>query len=265
MLSLGVGLWPQLRPTSYNWSQWFSAGQQGYVLLPGRRETLFQDEAGTTPVTAAGQTVGRILDVSGRANHFTQATSGARPAYQVDGTNRGHMLFDGVNDFMSSQVITPGSDKVCVVLGLRKLRDSLASIVLEASPNLNSNAGSFSVSAPTANGATNYSFASRGSASSGVNSSASFPSPITNVVTGLGDISGDSVILRINGTQVGSNILDQGTGNYLANQHFMGMRAGTSLPFNGRIYAAFVRYGALPSAGELAQIEAAINAETGAY
>jgi hypothetical protein len=40
---------------------------------------LFQDSAGTIPVTAVEQPVGLMLDLSGRGNHATQATSAARP------------------------------------------------------------------------------------------------------------------------------------------------------------------------------------------
>jgi hypothetical protein len=40
---------------------------------------MFQDSAGTTPVTAVEQPVGLMLDKSGRGNHATQATSTKRP------------------------------------------------------------------------------------------------------------------------------------------------------------------------------------------
>lgn len=40
---------------------------------------MYQDSAGTTPVTGIEQPVGRILDRSGRGNHATQSTSSARP------------------------------------------------------------------------------------------------------------------------------------------------------------------------------------------
>lgn len=40
---------------------------------------LFQDSAGTTPVTAVEQPVGRMLDKSGRGNHAFQSTSASRP------------------------------------------------------------------------------------------------------------------------------------------------------------------------------------------
>lgn len=41
--------------------------------------TLFQDSAGTTPVTTVEQPVGRILDKSGNGRHFIQATPASRP------------------------------------------------------------------------------------------------------------------------------------------------------------------------------------------
>jgi hypothetical protein len=57
----------------------FAAGEQGVWYDPSDMSTLFQDAAGTTPVTAVEQPVGRMLDKSGRGNHATQATSAARP------------------------------------------------------------------------------------------------------------------------------------------------------------------------------------------
>jgi hypothetical protein len=57
----------------------FASGEQGVWYDPSDFSTLFQDSAGTTPVTAVEQPVGRMLDLSGRGNHATQATSAARP------------------------------------------------------------------------------------------------------------------------------------------------------------------------------------------
>lgn len=57
----------------------FVNGEQGAWYDPSDMSTLSQDEAGTVPVTAAGQPVGRILDISGRGNHATQATAASRP------------------------------------------------------------------------------------------------------------------------------------------------------------------------------------------
>jgi len=57
----------------------FSASEPGAWYDPSDLSTLFQDSAGTTPVTAVEQPVGRILDKSGRGNHATQSTTTKRP------------------------------------------------------------------------------------------------------------------------------------------------------------------------------------------
>ena len=59
----------------------FSASEPGAWYDPSDMSTLFQDSAGTVPVTAVEQLVGRILDKSGRGNHATQATTPKRPIY----------------------------------------------------------------------------------------------------------------------------------------------------------------------------------------
>ena len=79
----------------------FASSEQGVWYGPSDIDTLFQDSAGTTPVTASGQPVGRMLDKSGNANHAVQATAAARPTYQTDGVL--HWLeFDGVDDTMAA-------------------------------------------------------------------------------------------------------------------------------------------------------------------
>lgn len=57
----------------------FSGSEPGAWYDPSDLSTLFQDAAGTTPVTAVEQPVGRMLDKSGRGNHATQATTTKRP------------------------------------------------------------------------------------------------------------------------------------------------------------------------------------------
>ena len=61
----------------------FASGQQGAWFDPSDLATLFQDSAGTTPVTSSGDPVGRMNDKSGRGNNSTQATAIARPVYQA--------------------------------------------------------------------------------------------------------------------------------------------------------------------------------------
>ena len=48
--------------------------------------TLYQDAAGTTPVTADGEPVGRVDDLSGNGFHIIQSTPGDRPIYKTNGS-----------------------------------------------------------------------------------------------------------------------------------------------------------------------------------
>jgi hypothetical protein len=80
----------------------FASGEQGAWYDPSDFSTLFQDTAGTVPVTAVGQSVARINDKSGRGNHATQATTAARPLLEQDAGGRYYLKGDGVDDFMST-------------------------------------------------------------------------------------------------------------------------------------------------------------------
>ena len=51
----------------------------GLLFDIGDMSTLYQDAAGTTPVTAVEQPVGKILDKSGNGNHATQSITASRP------------------------------------------------------------------------------------------------------------------------------------------------------------------------------------------
>jgi hypothetical protein len=61
----------------------FFAGEQGAWYDPSDFSTMFQDTAGSTPVTAVEQPVGRINDKSGRGNNATQGTAAARPTLRA--------------------------------------------------------------------------------------------------------------------------------------------------------------------------------------
>ena len=78
----------------------FAGGTEGAWFDPSDLSTLFQDSAGTTPVTASGQPVGKMLDKSGNGNHATQAVSASRPIY-TEGSGLAWLAFDGVDDLMA--------------------------------------------------------------------------------------------------------------------------------------------------------------------
>jgi hypothetical protein len=62
----------------------FAGGVRGFAFTPWDVTTLFQDSAGTTPVTADGDPVGLMRDVSGNGNHAT-STGTKRPLYKTSG------------------------------------------------------------------------------------------------------------------------------------------------------------------------------------
>jgi len=89
----------------------FASGEQGGWYDPSDFSTMFQDTAGTVPVTAVGQAVARINDKSGRGNHLTQSVLAARPLLQQDANGNYYLDFDGVDDVLfgtaSDQLIGP--------------------------------------------------------------------------------------------------------------------------------------------------------------
>lgn len=75
--------------------------------------TLWQDTAGTSAVTADGQSVARINDKSGNGLHMTQAVASRRPVYRTSGGL--HWLeFDGADDFLvtTSAAALPATHEV---------------------------------------------------------------------------------------------------------------------------------------------------------
>ena len=76
------------------------ASNNGLIYNIQDLSTLFQDAAGTIPVTAAGQPVGKILDISGNGNHATQPITAARPTLvQINGLHA--LSFDGIDDYLN--------------------------------------------------------------------------------------------------------------------------------------------------------------------
>jgi hypothetical protein len=204
-----------------------------------------------------------IDNISVRAlpgNHATQSTSGSRPTYQVDAFGKPYLSFDGIDDFMITPTITPGTDKVQVFAGVRKLSDAAAGTVVE----MNGAGGVLNglmLRAP--GGASNdYVLFSGGSTAVSVTASG-FVAPVTNVATGIGDIAAPSVTLRINGVQAATSASTQGTGNYGNYPLYIGRRAGTSLPFNGQIYGLIVRFGANLDSATITRNEKWMGIKTG--
>lgn len=198
-------------------------------------------------------------------NHANQATAAARPIYQVDGNGKAYLSFDGIDDFLVSKVITPGSDKVQAFAGLRKLFDASAGAAFEFSNNGAQSRVSLGV--PYLASSTARYFAVFGG-SSLVAASTSLPmydAPQTAVITLLGDIPADRAALYVNSTLVSSVTGDQGLGGYVANNLYIGRRGGSTLPFNGRIYGLILRFGSNLSPYQIRAAENYTNQKSKAW
>ena len=240
----------------------FASAEKGGWWDPSDFSTMFQDTAGTTPVTATGQSVARINDKSGNAKHLLQSTAGSRPTLQQDGAGKYYLDFDGTADFMSvTAVDLSGTDAATAIAGVRKSSDAAAGIIFEHSASSTVTSGTIAMFAPL----TGASFAFRHKGSGGADASAGGnPAPMLAVVSGSGDISGDLNQIRVNGGLAGQNTIDQGTGNLTSQTFYVGARAGTSLFFAGRLYGLIVRAATTTNA-TLATAEAWMNEKTGAY
>ena len=99
----------QHRPYVFKPEDLFFLGEQGAFYIPrpvvNGAQSLFQDSAGTVPVTADGDPVGRMLDQSGNGNSAAQSTSAARPTYN---TSPDRLLLDKVDDALIITVPTGG-------------------------------------------------------------------------------------------------------------------------------------------------------------
>jgi hypothetical protein len=245
----------------------FTQSEPGIWYDPADITTLFQDSTGLIPVTTAGQSVGKIVDKSGRGNHATQAIALRRPTYQIDSSGKPYLLFDGVDDNMVTSIVTPATDKVQAFAGVRKLSDAAVGTIVELSTNISSNNGAFVLFASFNGGSAtpSYLLQSKGTVRSSSATPLSYPAPITNVLASFGDIAGDTATVRVDGVPVITSATDQGTGNYLAYPIYIGARGGSSLFFNGRLYSLIVRFGANLATNQITSAENWVNGKTGAY
>jgi hypothetical protein len=106
----------------------------------------------------------------------------------------------------------------------------------------------------------NYTWASRGTADVVITGAAT--APVTNTVTGIGDIGTPVATLRINGTQVANDASSQGTGNFGTYPLYIGARNNASLFLNGHIHSLIIA-GSAVSAGNISATEQWVAGKTG--
>lgn len=241
----------------------FAASEKGVWYDPGDLATLFQDAAGTTPVTAAGQPVGKMLDKSGNNAHASQSTAGKRPIWRVDQYGYGYLEFDGVDDFMSTSAINLTSTaRVTASVGL--LVDpakATAGTAICTGGDPNAVNGTFLIGAPSSTA--DHSFYLRGTTTI----KATMPNAVVgdDILTGVFDIGQATkeleLIPRLSGT-VSTSITwtgtNAGTGNFGNQPLYIGSLGGTGVFFQGHIYGVVVR-GATSTSTQITQTEDWIN------
>jgi hypothetical protein len=171
-----------------------------------------------------------------------------------------YLKFDGTDDSLATASIDfSATDKMSVFAGVRKLSDAATGMVMEMGT------GNPYVTAPE----TSVNYGVRVGSFVGYNP-ATFTAPITNVISiGMdraATTNATAAAVRIN-TAI-NTASPSGTppvgGNYSNAPMYIGRRAGTSLPFNGRLYSLIVR-GAQSTDAQIASTETWVNGKTKAY
>lgn len=226
----------------------FAGGEKGVWFDGSDTTSMFQDVAGTIPVTAVGQSVAKWLDKSGNGFHATQSAAASRPTYQVDPDGKGHLLFDATNDQLATLPINfSGTAQMYVGMGINVVVSASAAVAMELGADVNSVNGSFLIGAPGAT--TDHSIYLRGSDT--IRAAINNISDGDDLITGILDISQATkeaeLIPRLNKTLITSpNITwslsaNAGTGSFGTLPLFIGARSGLANPFGGKIYQIVVR------------------------
>ncbi len=237
--------------SSFSPASLFASGEQGAWYDPSDLTTMFQDRAGTTPVTADGQTVGLILDKSGRGNNAIAPNDSARPLYKTSGGL--HWLqFDGVDDGL----LTASIDKSAWAGGIAVVGHLSVSGVGGVLKGMD---GEFQANhTPFSNNSWYVAFGgnARLDAIATLNYSTKY---VTTRVR-----NSTNTIARVNGSQVwtASSTLDFGGTSVIAVGQ--GHISGSPSFLAGNIYSVIIR-AAASTTQEITDTETWVNGKTGAY
>lgn len=252
-------------------SDLFTASEKGVWYDPGDITTLFQDVAGTIPVTASGQTVALMKDKSGNNAHATQSDATKRPTFYIyPNTEYGYLQFNGTNNFMVTGAINfTATATITATAGFQVVPPTGVTgprILVELGPDTSAaNAGTFYMTGPGTS--SDHSIGLRGS--TWAYASFANVNPKDDILTAQLNIGAATkeleLIPRLNGVvKSGVDITwggaaNAGTGNFGNYALYIGARSGTSLFFEGNLYGMIIR-GATSTAPQVTATEAWVTA-----
>ena len=168
------------------------------------------------------------------------------------------LYFNGTSHFMQTPTITPNTDKVQVFAGVRKLSDAEIGIAVSLDGGTVGQSGA-ELFVPRTSATPDYAFRSRGPTDNADAIAAGFVAPVSSVLSGIGQTTTDTSILRVNGVQRASSTFPQGSANYRSLPMFIGARGGTTFFFNGFLDQLITRFGATPDETTIGKVEKYIS------
>lgn len=231
---------------------------------PSDWKTLFQDSAGTIPVTAVNDPVGLMLDKSGNGYHASQSTAINRPTLSLDASGKYRLLFNGTNSRMSTAAIDLSStNKLTIIAGVSKESDAASGIIAEFSANASTNNGAFYLLASDSAGQ-NYRVLVRGSAIGGA-IPGSIAAPDVSVIATTATLAATGAfLLRRDAVQHTSSTPAFGAVNFGNHSLYIGARSGGFIHFNGGLYGLIIR-SVISTTAEIETAEQYMNFKSASY
>lgn len=243
----------------------FANGEQGFFYDPNDLSTMYQDAAGTVPVTDVGQPIGLIRDKSGRNNHAFQTTSSSRPILRQNATTGAYYLeFDGSDDFLqTSNIDFTATDKVSLFAGMQMVSVDSIGYLVNFGRYDTTNKGLFHVRAPQSAGVKTTSLYTLGSSNTRALAIYGAIALGENfVLSAISHTNPEKSVLKINRGVSIEDISADSTGNFGMYPLHIGRFAGEMHAFNGHIYS-LIGIGRLATGNETAAIEKELAKRTG--
>jgi hypothetical protein len=199
------------------------------------------------------RSVGSFSFVKSQVNTGTVAAAYQRVTTAFDVTEQGQrdcygVRLDGTDDWYQRTIDLSGTDKVIAFAAVRRLATTGVDIIAEFSASLAANNGSFNIISGVDGPVNGFRTGSRGTAAAAADQFAGFNQgwPNTSIITTEHDIANDLTRIYQNGVLRATATGDKGAGNFGNYPLFLFARNGSSLFFNGNLYALIIAGGSYP-------------------